>query len=99
MEALIFSMTQACEAVFRYSGGIPRLVNLLCDTALVYGYAEQATRIGAPLVEDVARDKQKSRIVPLRQPAHGTTDDKNKPVIGTDNGGKRIAALQARPGA
>lgn len=56
----------ACEAVFRYSGGIPRLVNLLCDTALVYGYAEQTRHIGAALIEDVARDKQQSRIVPLR---------------------------------
>jgi predicted outer membrane repeat protein len=58
---------EACEAVFRYSGGIPRLVNLLCDTALVYGYAEQTARIGASLIEDVARDKQQSKIVPLRQ--------------------------------
>jgi general secretion pathway protein A len=58
---------EACEAVFRYSGGIPRLVNLLCDTALVYGYAEQVSRIGAQLIEDVARDKQQSRILPLRQ--------------------------------
>jgi putative secretion ATPase (PEP-CTERM system associated) len=60
---------EACEAVFRYSGGIPRLVNLLCDTALVYGYAEQTPRIGAQLIEDVARDKQQSRILPLRQSA------------------------------
>jgi putative secretion ATPase (PEP-CTERM system associated) len=66
----------ACETVFRYSGGIPRLVNLLCDTSLVYGYAEQATCIGAPLVEDVARDKQQSRIVPLRKPAHEAAEDK-----------------------
>jgi type II secretory pathway predicted ATPase ExeA len=65
----------ACEAVFRYSGGIPRLINLLCDTTLVYGYAEQATCIGASLVEDVARDKQQSRIVPLRQPAHEVSEN------------------------
>ncbi|MEW6330048.1 MAG: AAA family ATPase [Pseudomonadota bacterium] len=57
----------ACEAVYRYCGGIPRLTNLLCDTALVYGFAEQASSIGAKLIEDVARDKQKSNIVPLRQ--------------------------------
>lgn len=62
---------EACETVFRYSGGIPRLVNLLCDTALVYGYAEQAPCIDAALVEDVARDKLQSKIVPLRQQAHG----------------------------
>jgi putative secretion ATPase (PEP-CTERM system associated) len=67
----------ACEAVFRYSGGIPRLVNLLCDTAMVYGYAEQAPHIGAQLVEDVARDKQQSKIVPLRQQAHEAAGDKN----------------------
>jgi thymidine kinase len=67
----------ACEAVFRYSGGIPRLVNLLCDTALVYGYAEQTHRISAQLIEDVARDKQKSRIVPLRQQAHEPGGDAN----------------------
>jgi hypothetical protein len=67
----------ACEAVFRYSGGIPRLVNLLCDTALVYGYAEQAHRISAQLIEDVARDKQKSRIVPLRQQTHEPGGDAN----------------------
>lgn len=60
---------EACEAVFRYSGGIPRLANLLCDTAMVYGYAEQTSRIGAKLINDVARDKQQNRIVPLRQ--HG----------------------------
>jgi putative secretion ATPase (PEP-CTERM system associated) len=65
---------EACEAVFRYSGGIPRLVNLLCDTSLVYGYAEQAPRIGAQLIEDVARDKQQSRILPLRQQAPATID-------------------------
>ena len=72
----------ACKAVFHYSGGIPRLINLLCDTALVYGYAEQAPRIGAKFIEDVARDKQQSRIVPLRQQQPPTAADKsvNQPV-------------------
>jgi putative secretion ATPase (PEP-CTERM system associated) len=71
---------EACEVVARYSGGIPRLINLLCDTALVYGYAEQIRHIGAQLIEDVAREKQKSRIVPLRQETHGSVQDENEPV-------------------
>jgi predicted outer membrane repeat protein len=79
---------EACEVVFRYSGGIPRLVNLLCDTALVYGYAGQAPRIGAQLVEDVARDKQKSRIVPLRQAVHDTAGDENNEPLGQPTGKK-----------
>jgi type II secretory pathway predicted ATPase ExeA len=81
----------ACETVFRYSGGIPRLVNLLCDTALVYGYAEQALRIGAQLVEDVARDKQKSKIVPLRHEAHETVRDENNEPLEQPAGEKNHA--------
>lgn len=57
----------ACNTVFRYSGGIPRLINLLCDTALVYGYAEQMTRIGSELMEEVAHDKQKGGLFPSPQ--------------------------------
>jgi len=64
----IFS-DEACDVVFRYSGGTPRLINLLCDTALVYGYAEQMQRIGRQLLEDVVRDKQMGHIVPLKNPS------------------------------
>jgi predicted outer membrane repeat protein len=74
--------------VFRYSGGIPRLVNLLCDTALVYGYAEQAPRIGAQLIEDVARDKQQSRILPLRQQTPAIVDKAHDPAPGQPAGKK-----------
>jgi len=49
----------ACQQVFEATGGVPRLINLLCDTTLVYGYAEQRETIDAGLVSDVARDKQK----------------------------------------
>lgn len=28
----------ACHAIFHYSRGIPRLINLICDTALVFAY-------------------------------------------------------------
>jgi type II secretory pathway predicted ATPase ExeA len=59
----------ACLAVHRFSGGVPRLINLLCDTALVYGYAEQKQRIDAKLVTDVAREKQEGGIFPTMAPA------------------------------
>ena len=59
----------ACRAVFRYSNGVPRLINLLCDTALVYGYAEQHDQIDSILVTDVAREKQKGGIFPAFHPA------------------------------
>lgn len=54
----------ACHAIYNYSGGTPRLINLLCDTALVYGFAEQNHIIDAPLVEDVVREQHRNSIVP-----------------------------------
>jgi type II secretory pathway predicted ATPase ExeA len=62
----------ACEVVYLHSGGTPRLINLLCDTALVYGYAEQAAQIHAPIVNDVVREKLKGGIFPRVQPTART---------------------------
>ena len=50
---------QACQQVYHFTGGVPRLINLLCDTSLVYGYAEQREKVDAALIKDVAQDKQK----------------------------------------
>ena len=36
-----------------------KLINLLCDTVLVYAYAVQRPTVDAKLVEEAARDKQK----------------------------------------
>jgi general secretion pathway protein A len=55
----------ACNAIYHFSNGVPRLINLLCDTTLVYGYAEQKQRIDAKLVADVAREKQQGGIFPV----------------------------------
>ncbi|HEX7062375.1 MAG TPA: AAA family ATPase [Woeseiaceae bacterium] len=36
----------AYDAIYRYTGGVPRLINTLCDTALLCAFAEQKTVIG-----------------------------------------------------
>lgn len=56
----------ASELIHAASGGVPRLINLLCDTALVYGFAEQCEHIEAELVQDVIRDKQQGGIFPTQ---------------------------------
>ena len=56
---------QACQEVYRYSGGVPRLINTLCDTALVYGFANQNTFIDAGLIYEVACDKSSGGIFPI----------------------------------
>ena len=35
----------ACDMVFRYSGGVPRLVNILCDTALLCAFGEAKAQV------------------------------------------------------
>ena len=62
-KANLFS-DQARQAIFAHTGGVPRLINLLCDTTLVYGYAEQREGIDAKLVHDVAEDKQRGGLFP-----------------------------------
>ncbi len=69
---------RACAAVYRYSNGVPRLINLLCDTALVCGYADQTLRIGAVLVTDVAREKQQGGIFPVFEPAEYQPGDEDE---------------------
>ncbi len=51
----IFSL-DACRLIYRQSGGVPRLINLLCGTALVYAYAEEARQVSRDLVEIVLND-------------------------------------------
>src|SRR5258705_11575520 len=36
---------QACSEIAAASGGIPRMINILCDTALVYGFASRQKTI------------------------------------------------------
>jgi type II secretory pathway predicted ATPase ExeA len=51
---------EACDAIFAASHGIPRIINLLCDTALVYGYADQKQTIDAATVGEILADKARA---------------------------------------
>ncbi len=55
----------ACERIYNYSGGTPRLINLLCDTVMVYGFADQSLVIDADLVEEMVHERMKDSVVPL----------------------------------
>lgn len=46
----------ALRDVHRRTGGIPRLVNQLCDRALLAGYATRAAQIGPALIRAAARE-------------------------------------------
>jgi type II secretory pathway predicted ATPase ExeA len=46
----------AIEAVFNHSRGFPRLINTICENALLAGYAKHATTITSEIIDDVARE-------------------------------------------
>src|SRR6266446_3323916 len=58
----IFSVG-AIETVFGHSRGIPRLINTICDNALLSGYAKQAATITPEIVDGVARDLRLGAVV------------------------------------
>lgn len=42
--------------VYKYSRGIPRLINTICENALITAYARQLRSVSAEIVNEVARD-------------------------------------------
>jgi general secretion pathway protein A len=56
---------QACKMIADASRGIPRTVNILCDTALVYGFAAGVKSIDADLVSSVIENKEQFGVLPL----------------------------------
>jgi type II secretory pathway predicted ATPase ExeA len=56
----------AGRTVFRLTGGTPRLINQLCDHALVYGFAAQAGTITARIVLDTAAARNRHGVFPFK---------------------------------
>ena len=52
----------AIELIYHHSLGIPRIINVICDTALVYGYADEIKIIDKSLIETVITEREESGI-------------------------------------
>jgi len=57
---------EAVRLAFAASRGIPRLINQLCDTALVYAYSEQKPVVDELLMREAIRDRTRGGIFPAR---------------------------------
>ncbi|KJC53635.1 general secretion pathway protein [Bradyrhizobium sp. LTSPM299] len=56
---------EACNIIANTSRGIPRTINILCDTALVYGFAAGVEKITAELVDTVIQNKAEFGVLPF----------------------------------
>ena len=57
----------ACGAIYHFTEGLPRPINILCDAALVYGFGEGKAVIDIDTILDVIEDRQRSGLQPFSQ--------------------------------
>jgi general secretion pathway protein A len=72
-------LPEAMDFVYARTGGIPRLLNQLCDFALVYAFAEGRLSIDVDLIAQVVRDRNNAQLLPSSE----STD----PVLGLADSG------------
>src|SRR6201993_4592234 len=60
---------KAIESVHYFSMGIPRVINLLCEHALINSFVDQQKIVETKVIEDVAREFQLDEVEPLAPPA------------------------------
>jgi type II secretory pathway predicted ATPase ExeA/pSer/pThr/pTyr-binding forkhead associated (FHA) protein len=49
---------ECISVIYRYTGGIPRLINSLCDTALICAFVENKKMVTASIVEEAVNELQ-----------------------------------------
>jgi len=72
-QSTIFS-AKAMDAVHLYSMGIPRVINLLCEHALINSFVDQKQVVEPKVIEDVAREFQLDEVEPIAPPASARQD-------------------------
>jgi hypothetical protein len=71
----------ATTAIFRHSNGFPRLINTICENALLSGYARRAAVIPAEVIDEVALDLRLGVVVTRGQKKNansGTAQEQEK---------------------
>jgi general secretion pathway protein A len=48
--------SDALPAIFEHSNGVPRLINGICDRALLTGYVNETRTVGPEIIEEVAQE-------------------------------------------
>ena len=78
----------AIDLIYRISSGMPRSINIACQAALVYGFADEAKKISQDIIKQIMGDKlgigfetakQTTEAEALRQPgdSHSSTSNNN----------------------
>jgi len=77
----IFS-SEAVEAIFKYSRGIPRVANLLCENSLINSFAGQLKPVPPSMVHEAAHEFELDELDPMARPVARNGEDPSKTVEG-----------------
>jgi general secretion pathway protein A len=61
----------AIKTIYEYSKGIPRVINIVCDNALLTGFSQEKNRITKPIIQEVIKELEgshkakKGRLLPV----------------------------------
>jgi len=64
----------ATDLIHARSRGVPRIINVICDAALVFGYAEERRTFDAPTIRDVLVELETTGVLPATGVADGTSE-------------------------
>ena len=67
----------ATDVIHARSRGVPRIINVICDAALVFGYAEERRAIDLELVQEVLAELELTGVLP---PVGSTNMTESSPV-------------------
>ena len=59
---------RAIQQIAEESRGIPRLVNILCDTALVYAFAKDAAFVDSRVIKHIVADRRTHGVFARKPP-------------------------------
>lgn len=62
----IFS-PKAVDAIYAHSRGIPRLINLICDSALLSGFTYDSKHITEKIIKDVVKERDFNQVIEEEQ--------------------------------
>lgn len=72
---------EVTDVIHARSRGVPRIINVICDAALVFGYAEERRQLDLPLMREVLAELETTGVLPSGSaPASPEAEARAQPV-------------------
>jgi len=73
-----------CAAIYYFSDGVPRLINNICDLALVFAFADDEKTVSLQTVIDVIKEQKAGGIVPMSIAKGSDSERIRKSILESD---------------